>query len=633
VTAFGIKTGPLLSGSEPEPVDVADLPATTGEGLGAALAESFQGSLGPLAFRFAQRQMLDPGRMMTPEEATQRYGIGDLKFDAPISETSAAQMSMTKRDTLRREDIVRRSQLGLAGRLGAGLVGATLDPLNIAAAVFPELLLARFAAAPATATGALGALRTGAQAVQAAREGSITSRTLAGAGEGAVGSALVTPGTYALSQAEGRDYSVGDAFLDVAFGTALGAGLHAGIGAFKARVETGAKMPPIEQAMQDAGPQVRIDTLRSAVSDVMEDRPVGVGEIVHQVYQDYAAKEFDRLLWSADKLSDDETAALSRLSKAEAAGEAPSLTSRIAELEQERRALGAEKAEAEARAAPDEVTTQRLDAIETELKRPDIPAPRRADLEAERQMLTEGASPDAALEQLRAQAEATGLGRALGRTEKELGSISAKRDRAAVAVDRANAEFEATSGRLALRQSVVQALAERTVRRAAGRAGVTADPAEVAAAARNIMAAPPDARAATIRSELAKIAQSQNSRPLPQNAAMQRAMSQVTQRKAEPFYDPEDLDAARGVDDIAAAAPLPKARASDQGIGAVTRDTQELDEIDAELDEQIRGLKAAGALSEAEEASLSEAAIMGEEAQAIGKARDLAAVCLSGVLK
>jgi len=626
-----LKTGPLLSGTTPDPVDIADLPASTGEGLGAALGEAFQGSFGPLAFRFAQRQTMEQGHMLTAEEANNRYAIGDLKFDDPVSEFAARQMYDTKRDTLRREDIVRRSQLGLAGRIGASFAGAALDPLNYAAAVFPELLMTRFAALPETARGVAGALRTGAQAAQTAREGGVAARALYGAAEGAAGSALVTPGTYALSQAEGRDYTLSDAFLDTVFGTLLGAGLHAGLGAFHERVRTGARMSPIEEAMQQAGPEVRQDVLRSAVSDVMEGRPVGVGPVVDEIYRGYAAKEFDRLLWSADRLSDDETKALQRLMKAQDAAGAEPLTARIETLEQERRQLGEEHAAAAARGVPDEVTTERLTAIEDEMKRPDLPAARRADLEAERSMLTEGASPASALEQLRAEAEARGLERAIGRTDRQLETAKGRQQRAAAAVERANAEFGRASGKLADQRSVVQALAERTLRRALGRSGIAPDAGEVTQAARNIMSVPPAARAGTIRTEMLKLAQSERSGRLPQNAAMQRAMAQLTEAKAQPHYDAEDVATAQRVDDIAAAAPAPKARAEDQGIGAVTRDTQELDAIQAALDEQIRGLKAAGALTEAEEASLAEAGAAADEAKAIGKARDLAAICLAGV--
>ncbi len=114
---------------------------------------------------------------------------------------------------------------------------------------------------------------------------------------------------------------------------------------------------------------------------------------------------------------------------------------------------------------------------------------------------------------------------------------------------------------------------------------------------------------------------------------MQRAMSEATMRKAQEWFDAEDVAVSQNVADTAAAAPPPKARAADEGIGAVTRDTQELDAIQAEFDDQIRGLKAAGALTEAEEASIAEAAAGGEKMKAKGKARDFAAICLTGAIK
>lgn len=627
MTSLGFKTGAILQSYTPEQEDVGLTPASTLEGFGAAAAESFQGSLGPLAARWLQRVNAPDSPTLTADEANQRFSVGDLKFDAPVNEFSARQLYDTKMATMRRDDVVRRSQLGIAGRLTAGLVGAALDPANLAAAVFPEALIARFASIPEAAGGVAGALRAGAAGIQAAREGNIAARAAYGAGEGALGSALITPGTYALSQSEGRDYSVGDAFLDVAFGTALGAGLHAGIGAFAERIKTGKPMPAIEQAMQDAGPQVRMDTLRGAVSDVMEGRPVSIGPMVEQVYKDYAGAEFDKLLWASGKLSDEETATLRRLSSVEAKDDSAALTARIGELDEQARGLREDISSATEKAAPDEVTGQRLEAIRSELAQPAIPAARRVDLENEQRLLTEGRPQDDALEQLRSQAEAEGLQSALGRNEAEAGRVAAKRDRAAATVDRANAEFAQSSGSLAQRRAVVQALAERTIRRAAGRLGVAPDADAVANAARTVLTAPAEGRPQVIQDAIRGLVSDPDVPRLPRQAQMQTAMSDITRAKADPFYDAEDMAASQEASAEIAASPLPKARSPEQGIGAVTRDTQELDAISAELDEQIQGARETGLLTKADEDALTGDTAANDEAQALGKARDLAAMC------
>lgn len=631
MTSLGFKTGAILQSYTPEQQDVGLTPASTLEGFGAAAAESFQGSLGPLAARWLQRVNAPDSPTLSSDEANQRFSVGDLKFDAPVSEFSARQLYDTKMATMRRQDVVRRSELGIPGQLAAGLVGAALDPVNLAAAIFPEALIARFAAIPEGAGGVAGALRSGAEGIIAAREGSIGARAVYGAGEGAVGSALVTPATYALSQAEGRDYSVGDAFLDVAFGTALGAGLHAGIGAFAERIKTGKPMPAIEQALQDAGPQVRMDTLRGAVSDVMEGRPVSVGPMVEQVYKDYAGAEFDKLLWASGKLSDEETATLRRLSSVEAKDDSGALTARIGELDEQARGLRQDIAAARDKAEPDEVTAGRLAAIESELANTVLPAARRADLESERRLLTEGRPQDDALEQLRSQAEAEGLQAALGRNEAEAGRIAAKRDRASATIDRANAEFAQSSGSLAQRRAVVQALAERTIRRAAGRLGVAPDADAVVNAARIVLNAPAEGRQQVIQDAIRGIVNDPAVPRLPRQAQMQSAMSEITRAKAEPWYDAEDMAASQEASAEVASSPIPKARSPEQGIGAVTRDTQELDAIEAELDEQLQGAREAGLLTESEEASINGDAASAEETQALGKARDLAAMCLAGI--
>lgn len=158
--------------------------------------------------------------LLQPDELNKRFGVqGRLKFTTPEYEDAARLLNEWAIEDITREETLRRAEGGLwpnMVRLGAGFVGSMLDPLNIAAAFMPVIPEAMFASAmmKAGGLGARSALRFGKGAV-----------------EGAAGTAALEPLVYFQSQAEQADYGLWDSLANVAFGTVLGGGLHAGGGA------------------------------------------------------------------------------------------------------------------------------------------------------------------------------------------------------------------------------------------------------------------------------------------------------------------------------------------------------------------------------------------------------------------
>jgi hypothetical protein len=149
-----------------------------------------------------------------------------------------------KREELRQADIARRSPGGFlqaAGELAVGFAGSAIDPLNIASAFVPVVGQARYAAWAAN--------------------GVTRARFAKGAIEGAVGAVVIEPIVYGVAQSEQADYTALDSFLNVAFGTALGGGLHVGAGWIGDRF--GAKA--IEE---------RETQLRGAVADLVDQGAV-----------------------------------------------------------------------------------------------------------------------------------------------------------------------------------------------------------------------------------------------------------------------------------------------------------------------------------------------------------------------
>jgi hypothetical protein len=108
------------------------------------------------------------------------------------------------------------------------------------------------------------------------------------------------------------------------------------------------------------------------------------------------------------------------------------------------------------------------------------------------------------------------------------------------------------------------------------------------------------------------------------------ARAQIARENLSPYADAGDVAVSREADEALQSAPS-RSRSEGQGIGAVTPETRELDAIAAEVDAELASLKQTGALSKADEASLEAADAMVRQAEIETKARDYAAICLSGV--
>lgn len=248
------------------------IPATTGEVLGATAEDAWARNPLPSLWRMIQRGAAERGEgqdvglgprgfgafatgtpddLLTPEEADERYGIkGHLGFEEPTPERVAKDLYDLKREELRRRNIFRRAEGGVgqtAAQFGVGLGVSALDPLNVASAFLPVVGQARYAAWLARAGEGAGARAA--------------VRLRAGAIEGAAGAALVEPIVYIGARQEQADYTALDSLLNLAFGTVLGGGLHAGLGAIGDAIARGRIQEPV---------------LREAIASIIEDRPVRV---------------------------------------------------------------------------------------------------------------------------------------------------------------------------------------------------------------------------------------------------------------------------------------------------------------------------------------------------------------------
>ena len=139
-----------------------------------------------------------------------------------------------KKKELERQSIMRRGPEGSwnplsggfyvgAAKLAVGIGTSFLDPINIGASFIPIYGQARFARSIAKAKG------MGEKSAKAFRR----TRLKRGAIEGAGGALLIEPLVYGVAQRIQADYDIYDSFLNVAFGSVIGGGLHVGAGKLK----------------------------------------------------------------------------------------------------------------------------------------------------------------------------------------------------------------------------------------------------------------------------------------------------------------------------------------------------------------------------------------------------------------
>ena len=139
-----------------------------------------------------------------------------------------------KKKELERQSIMRRGPEGSwnplsggfyvgAAKLAVGIGTSFLDPINIGASFIPIYGQARFARSIAKAKG------MGEKSAKAFRR----TRLKRGVIEGAGGALLIEPLVYGVAQRIQADYDIYDSFLNVAFGSVIGGGLHVGAGKLK----------------------------------------------------------------------------------------------------------------------------------------------------------------------------------------------------------------------------------------------------------------------------------------------------------------------------------------------------------------------------------------------------------------
>ena len=279
-----------------------------GEALGATYEETI--NFNP-AYRLyssykiaeAKNQSIDEGATpINKDELNKEYAELGLYFENDEYKSVVDIMVDQKKEERERQSILERGPKGSwnpfsggfyvgAAKLGVGVFGSFLDPINIGASFIPVFGQARFAQL-------------------AARTSLTTARVTRGAVEGSFGAAAVEPIVYSSAKQVQADYGIVDSFMNIGFGTILGTGLHVGAGKLKdirtARkfqeqliknkkgLESGTGGEPelnlykqyypensdIMMKLEKTDPRTRELLLKKAIGDVAQENPVDVTGIV-----------------------------------------------------------------------------------------------------------------------------------------------------------------------------------------------------------------------------------------------------------------------------------------------------------------------------------------------------------------
>ena len=158
-------------------------------------------------------------KMLEPDEANTEYGMeGHLKWSEPISNIEAHILNERKKEELQFNYILSKAH-GLENAKGMSLEMGTalVDPVTIPLMFFPPLGLTKIA-------GVLGFSTT--RMVAGKLVGTSAGRVTTGALGGFYGSAAIEPFIYTAAQQEQAEYGLAQSFINVAFGTVAGGGLH-----------------------------------------------------------------------------------------------------------------------------------------------------------------------------------------------------------------------------------------------------------------------------------------------------------------------------------------------------------------------------------------------------------------------
>lgn len=291
-----------------KPTSLEEGSSSFGDALTASFQEALSDNVGTKILEWNDKRNLrqnaiDQGKKFIPKDEAQsiaqKQGVNVNNLPDSIDEDSLNFLIERQYKKKVRNEVMASADSGFANITG-GLAGSLIDPLNIATAFIPVVGQAKMAAIAARAT--LGARLAGRAAV--------------GAIEGAVGATLLEPASYLLSQELGDDYTVANSFANIAFGTALGVGLHTAVGAgIEIKNKAFPELTPVQKLSKqfdNMNVEQRQSYIKSAIAQMQEDRPINIDLIdtAHKAEVKAKMDDLDLKIKQARTLGDEDSVAI-----------------------------------------------------------------------------------------------------------------------------------------------------------------------------------------------------------------------------------------------------------------------------------------------------------------------------------
>jgi hypothetical protein len=181
--------------------------------------------MGPESYFAPNQARMEPDSpLVSAQDARDKVDSLGLKLNIPEQGIRSGALDVLierQQAQLARQQVLARAGSSFGTQLSAGLAASIIDPINIASAFVPVVGEARYAA------------MIGRAATPLARAG---VRASVGALEGAVGAAIIEPLPLLAARQDQTDYDLSDSLANIAFGAALGGGLHTVGGAVSDRL-------------------------------------------------------------------------------------------------------------------------------------------------------------------------------------------------------------------------------------------------------------------------------------------------------------------------------------------------------------------------------------------------------------
>lgn len=600
------------------------VPASTGEVLGATFGQAFADNPTSRLTRQIDRNLNATPRTMQAAEANEMFGVpGRLAFEEPVTMDVARDLYDHHRANAVRDDTLARRQggvgTGMLARFGVGVAASMLDPLNVASAFIPFLGEARVAAMFGGAA--------------ATRGGVLAARVAQGAGEGFLGAVALEPLNMYLAAQDRDDYTMGDALVNLAFGTVAGGVLHGVVGTIRDR-----NRPSITPDQHEAA-------VRQGTAAMVEGRPVQAAEAMELVAVREARTQLQDWYQSVQRVAQDADQALATADSR--ANVVRTAEARFTELRAQADELRNEAGELRGRMVDDPYTEARLAAVDDELSKA-IPAARRFALEQERSMLIEGRDAAAdALDNARSEAQADGVEILAGKAGAAAEVAEQAVREARTAQRQADKLLAARSTSLSARESMTAELAARTIRQLAGRLAAPLSNSQAADFASRIIRSKPENAQATIAGIVDELSSKRwklldgettqvdvaASKMAEANQALANAENDAATslgdglRVRQDHRVAEARSAAAAIDE---AAPKVEGTQADQLAELQEANQRAMQLIEAQDKQEAERAAAEGRKPAKPSQELEEAAEIEKEGSAWAKAYEAAAVCMTG---